>query len=793
MTTPLYVPLPINKSFYDGIIEKKKVRKETARWFREKEESDTEYLDNITPSFYNMLKMSGERDCACQNAKFIAKTNLGEDGKKITYYGCSKCNGKFYKYFDYSFLALCLGMKRSGKTTSILSDAEYLHKIDPQRKIALWNCPDNLIFELHNVNWCNYFETVCERAVGIMKWNKFTPPLSKNIPPGTEMIEELDHRIRIKGKPWVRNYPYYQFNNLFFKVCNKNKSQTCEECGNCQYYKKGLDYFRKIINADEIEENDVLIMDEAIINVNAKQALSKDVRFWEKIFAVMAHKRLIFFAMFQRYAVIKSLREMADIIQYKRLPSRLIDNEREDKFMKRHSAKICKLQKDESVLVSELHFYNKIGVIYNRVPEWYTDAISTSYSCEIDFVDDRQKMVKDMELGEEIANWMLEQGIIITDTKDWKDRFPYFKWRIRNQFRDKMNNKDNAFKYAQESYFDQLNHTNRNPNELEQTNEPPPPTIDLSDGTISEMELDVFRQVCNGKSFTEFDVEPYHLSKPRISELVRNVGNYLLQKCIKNANKDMGDDVERYAKNMAWDNGGIGFRTAGSGGKRGKVPSPDNLIITKAGFIRPVQVKMRSKDVVTFEPLTFNNELMVAQRIKEIATNNSILCPHCLEKITGKQVEGGFLKPDDAYLYMTKRTNRYKINSEMIIEKIIPEDNKKSIRVNFDTRKVIRQSPNLNKMKDQKIIDFINSDKMIYDNLEDYSIIEDIKEKDIIDDEIENKELGINQIELPELDRDKLMEEDYDGNEFDIDNYDEGEDLLTKNNEEEEEEDKINY
>lgn len=243
---------------------------QTKVWLQEQKYNRFHSVDDDLIKFF---EKSGERECDCKNAFPIFYNKVLPNGETIPQIKCSQCNSKFYKKGDFHFKALVLGRTGGGKTTTVFSYADLLHKIDPFRKIKIWQCPKHLITILHNLRICKFYNTICERAMGEMKWQKFNPVYKHpEDPPEYEIIKTKSGKEIQK-----RKMPSYQENEEIHRVCKFSEYKTCADCEKCPHFVLGKNYIERIERLDEVGYNDIVILDEGIISVNAKEALSKSI------------------------------------------------------------------------------------------------------------------------------------------------------------------------------------------------------------------------------------------------------------------------------------------------------------------------------------------------------------------------------------------------------------------------------------------------------------------------------------------------------------------------------------
>lgn len=680
------------------------IRQAKKKW---KLELQDNFFQDDTKGFLKFLRKSGERLCQCEHGypKMIyeeIKTSTFES-TKIMKIVCSVCGQKFYKEHDFSFLMLILGRKGGGKTVFVFMFADIIHNFDPYRKVKIWQCPAHLIPILHSLRLCKHYRTLCQRAMGEIPWSKVTP---KFINP--------DHEKQ-KSKNEKKKMPSYQEKEICYRVCKFTEFEKSENCDQCQHFQWGKNYFFRIERLDEIEFNDIVIIDEGILSVNAKEALTTAMKEWEKFLAILRHKRCILFTLFQRFNIIKSMRELSDIVLYKSIPQKLVEDEKSDMILKKYGERIKKFKKWESLIASDHQLYDKVGMIYSKVPEWYTDEISMSYMASEDLNGKKRKEELDIERAEMIADWLIKEGYAIPSKKT---ELEGVKWKIKTNFAGLQPPLSSADITAGIQCF-----TSRlmfDGEGQEETSEFMEGIVNdaetlqffqqMNQSGISLMDQKVYEEFCKGKSMTDFNCEPYNMPKQSVSEVVRKVGMLYMSKAkgktiSSDTKRESGNDAERKVIRDSWSHDGYAVQTIGSGGERGNIPSPDALVITNDGYIRPVQVKERnSVENHPFSPLTFNAEFKIANRLRKIAKNCEIICPHCQEKLRG------YLKPDTAYLYVISKDH----TNEFIKEPLSYPDNKKTIKVDWVKKQIIRQEPDKDKIKSPKILEFLDGTENIY-------------------------------------------------------------------------------
>ena len=686
--------------FMSIIIDPRKEAKQaTKRWFQS---NKTEEFPIINNKFINFLEKSGERTCTCPNASPQLLHKELPDGTKIPQVACSVCGGTFYKIPDFSFVFLMIGRKGGGKTTATLTLVDLVHNIDPYRKIKIWQCPPHLISVLHNLKICTYYDWLCDMVMGEIEWSKsnpifkhkdFEPLFDKHKKPKRQPFQEKEEKARI------------------CKFKEYGTSQDCLKCPHCQLGKK---YFDRIERLNEIEFNDIVMIDEGIISVNAKLALSKNMRSWDMFLAVVRHKRVVLFCLFQRFEVIKALREMSDMMGYKSIPQKLIENETQDQIIRNHGKRLNSLAKWEMIISSSHQDFDCEGMFLSKVPYWYTREVSMSYIENTEFLDDSAQMEKTLNRTKRMGKWLVENSPIdINKPAEVKAA----RFILREQFKDeKPPITSTELSMAIEAYYKiRLMEDMEYSDKEEEVNQlvsliggegEKDLFSQLANSNVTIKELYIFYEYCKGRAMTQFNDEAFATSKQDVSKIVQKVGQYLLSFIKKKdlgakKNKE-GEEAERYVVRNAWEEKGYAIRAIGSGGERQNIPSPDCLEISEDGFVRPIQVKERNlHENCTFKPLTFNTELKISNRLKTIAKKTSVKCLHCGEPVYN------VLLPDNAYLYLLDKDH----TEPIIKEKLTLADNKKTLKYHVGKNEVLRQDVDITKVKSPKLIEFLENSK----------------------------------------------------------------------------------
>jgi hypothetical protein len=719
-------------------------------WYMQKPK--TPVFKKINNHFISFWEKSGVRTCDCKSYPTFVEKDLPDGKHHITTIACKECHGTFYKHEDFHGVVLILARKGGGKTTFVFQIADLIHQIDKHRKIKLWQCPDQLIIVLHNLKICTYYKVLCETAMGEARWKMENP-----------IFNHRDYPTPKAKKPnnTTQKVPHtFQEKEIRHRVCTFSEYGDSTECLNCKHCRVGKKYFFKINELSEAEYNDVIVIDEGIISVNAKEALSKTMRKWDKFMAVVRHKRIILFCLFQRFEVIKAMREMSDMIVYKSLPRKLIENEKTDYIIKNYGDILTKLEKWEAIISSDHDKFRMDGKFVNKVPFWFNKDVSMSYSADTSFLEDESKIKHQNERAEMMAEWLQENYPVPIEGYMGREGA---KSELRHHFEDlKPELTATEINMAIQDYCNIMNKTATN--EEEETMERIQSALltnesnaieQLAHGKITEKKLRVFYEVCkNGRSMTDFEddgEDGINMDRQTVSRVVREIGAYFVDlfsnKNLNISAEKQGIEAERYIVRENWEKGGYGMRAVGSGGTRHGIPTPDNFEITEDGKLRVIQVKERDlKKNVTFSPLTFNSEIMIYDRLLSIAKKSKAVCPHCLEKVPN------VIKIDKPHIYLLPK------NHEKIIKHPINvKDNKKTIKYNIKTGKFETQDPDMDKITSKKVKEFLESNDDIYtgEKIE----IEDVEDIDKDVDEENNDKKKKQKESVDYVDFDKLLEE----------------------------------
>jgi hypothetical protein len=162
---------------------------------------------------------------------------------------------------------------------------------------------------------------------------------------------------------------------------------------------------RTITFTHQIEENDIILVDEGVITLNAKEALTNDAKEFEKFTTGARHMRVIIIVNSITLGVIKAYRLIAHLEIYKLITKKMIKELKSD-FLKEHLDKVMNLEPWESLIESShKKWKNKEGFISMKLSDycpWYDDEISRSLdtlgSGDISIAKDQmvEKMIDDI-------------------------------------------------------------------------------------------------------------------------------------------------------------------------------------------------------------------------------------------------------------------------------------------------------------------------------------------------------------------------------------------------------------
>lgn len=157
--------------------------------------------------------------------------------------------------------------------------------------------------------------------------------------------------------------------------------------------------FRIVNRLYEVRNNDVIVVDEGLDLVNAKESLTVELRNLGKSLSYSRHKRIFLIICSVTKGVFKDLRDMADMKIYKKLTSHFVDSEKSsDSFVKNYRFDLPTLKIDQSLFISTYKYFDFEGGLIigmDKCP-WYSDKISKNMMDE-SFDSDFRKQQKIQE------------------------------------------------------------------------------------------------------------------------------------------------------------------------------------------------------------------------------------------------------------------------------------------------------------------------------------------------------------------------------------------------------------
>ncbi len=140
------------------------------------------------------------------------------------------------------------------------------------------------------------------------------------------------------------------------------------------------DRFESIFKTRDIRKNAILVIDEGLLGLNAKEALKTEMRNLGKFLSKSRHPNIIVLINSVNLNILSEFRDMIDIIIYKHCASTFIKNNRgRDPFLEEYSEIIKKLREWEGIVVSNYKWFEKFGTIslkYEDWCPWFNDKIS---------------------------------------------------------------------------------------------------------------------------------------------------------------------------------------------------------------------------------------------------------------------------------------------------------------------------------------------------------------------------------------------------------------------------------
>ena len=158
---------------------------------------------------------------------------------------------------------------------------------------------------------------------------------------------------------------------------------------------------RTITFTNEIEENDIVLIDEGVISMNAKDALTNDAKQFEKFITGARHVRVVIIVNSISLGVIKAYRMMAHVEIYKLMTKKTLKGIESD-FLKDNIEKVMMLEPWESLLEScHKKWKNKEGYINLKLSDycpWFDGEVSKSLASvgSGDFTVSKDKQIEVM-------------------------------------------------------------------------------------------------------------------------------------------------------------------------------------------------------------------------------------------------------------------------------------------------------------------------------------------------------------------------------------------------------------
>ena len=140
------------------------------------------------------------------------------------------------------------------------------------------------------------------------------------------------------------------------------------------------DRFESIFKTRDIKKNAILVIDEGLLGLNAKEALKIEMRNLGKFLSKSRHPNIIVLINSVNLNILSEFRDMIDIVIYKHCASTFIKNNKgRDPFFKEYSEIITGLREWEGIVVSNYKWFEKFGTIslkYEDWCPWFNDKIS---------------------------------------------------------------------------------------------------------------------------------------------------------------------------------------------------------------------------------------------------------------------------------------------------------------------------------------------------------------------------------------------------------------------------------
>ncbi|WP_371801754.1 hypothetical protein [Candidatus Lokiarchaeum ossiferum] len=174
-------------------------------------------------------------------------------------------------------------------------------------------------------------------------------------------------------------------------------------------------------NLMQVENDSILYIDEALLELNAKLATTKDLRNFGQSLVKTSHKRIITIVCAQDDGFMKDLRKKADLIIYKRLTTGFVD-ETENKFIKKKENReiLLELPIEKAIVYSNYYFYNEkiklrgktvftgmIDIDLKKHCHWWSKKISRNMS-NSSMDRDYEESIKNIGLIREVSQKMID-------------------------------------------------------------------------------------------------------------------------------------------------------------------------------------------------------------------------------------------------------------------------------------------------------------------------------------------------------------------------------------------------
>lgn len=230
------------------------------------------------------------------------------------------------------------------------------------------------------------------------------------------------------------------------------------------------DRFSIVEKLRDVKPDAILLIDEGLLNANAKESLKTEFVGFEKALAISRQLRIILILNTQTGGILKSYRILAHIIFYKQTSVLMVENTN-IKFIKKNYYTLQKLIPNQTLFQSAYKsFSNKWGSLtlpLNEYCDWFNIKISKSYAKECfdqQFEQERIKDIFNKKIAKEaVAYW----GILLFKSKaeqmlsGWirsvygydtyfdvksklKEIMGYAVYYLRFEEREKRNKKDKA-------------------------------------------------------------------------------------------------------------------------------------------------------------------------------------------------------------------------------------------------------------------------------------------------------------------------------------------------------------